>query len=319
MYYPKNNTPPSHTTPSSIAQQQDPSIPNWLSPQPPQPPQPLPPPKQSAPYSYDLNQFPQEQAPLLYDTRQYGYNNGLQQESSRYYDGWWPATKQPYEQNEVVPQMPPPPDMQRYDLSPRMNNNSQRFEFSPTPTFLSEDDLHHTGYGVQLEFDGDLGLMQFDWTPDELAHKRRLVQFWRKEHNNKIVCGFQPVSQESHRGQVNQIHGFCIVSCIFWESQQQYCMTSVDMIRLLEFLMDIRLSMEEKNRIRRNLEGFKPVTASKNRPQTQYFFRLIMNFPNPKPRNIEKDIKVFHWRTIPTALKKIVTKYRTSVLHPMPQ
>ncbi|KAI9260642.1 hypothetical protein BDA99DRAFT_439793 [Phascolomyces articulosus] len=158
--------------------------------------------------------------------------------------------------------------------------------------------------------------MQFDWTPEEILQKRRLVQFWREERtsDNKIVCGFQPVSQESHRGQVNRISAFCIVSCIYWESQQQCYMTSVDLVQLLEFLMNISLSMEEKNRVRRNLEGFKPVTASKNRAETVDFFRLIMNFPNPKPRHIEKDIKVFSWNTVPLALKKVVTKYRTTVL-----
>ncbi|KAI7853274.1 hypothetical protein BDC45DRAFT_442809 [Circinella umbellata] len=172
--------------------------------------------------------------------------------------------------------------------------------------------------GYHVEFDNDLAMMQFDWTPEEIQQKRRLVQFWREERpgDNKIVCGFQPVSQESHRGQVNRINSFCIVSCIYWESQQQCFMTSVDLVQLLEFLLNMNLSMEEKNRVRRNLEGFKPVTASKNRAETAAFFRLIMNFPNPKPRHIEKDIKVFSWNTIPLALKKIVTKYRTSVFPP---
>ena len=143
-----------------------------------------------------------------------------------------------------------------------------------------------------VEFDNDLAMMQFDWTPEEIQQKRRLVQFWREERpaDNKIVCGFQPVSQESHRGQVNRISSFCIVSCIYWESQQQCFMTSVDLVQLLEFLLNMNLSMEEKNRVRRNLEGFKPVTASKNRTGTVDFFRLIMNFPNPKPRHIEKDV-----------------------------
>jgi hypothetical protein len=34
-----------------------------------------------------------------------------------------------------------------------------------------------------------------------------------------------------------------------------------------------------------------------------------MSFPNPKPRNIEKDLKVFPWKALPYALKKIITKY----------
>lgn len=76
--------------------------------------------------------------------------------------------------------------------------------------------------------------------------------------------------------------------------------------------MDIRFSVEEKNRVRRNLEGFRPLTVSKCKAESADFFKLIMGFPNPKPRNIEKDVKVFPWKTLPYALKKIVTKYTAS-------
>jgi hypothetical protein len=34
-----------------------------------------------------------------------------------------------------------------------------------------------------------------------------------------------------------------------------------------------------------------------------------MGFPNPKLRNIEKDVKVFSWKVLGHALKKIVGKY----------
>lgn len=69
-------------------------------------------------------------------------------------------------------------------------------------------------------------------------------------------------------------------------------MTSVDTIYLLEALIGVRFSVEEKNRIRRNLEGLKPDTVSKNKSSTEEFFKLIMGLPKPKPRNIEKDVKV---------------------------
>jgi len=34
-----------------------------------------------------------------------------------------------------------------------------------------------------------------------------------------------------------------------------------------------------------------------------------MDFPDPKPRNIEKDVKVFDWDLLPQALDKIISKY----------
>ncbi|EXK25155.1 hypothetical protein FOMG_18179 [Fusarium oxysporum f. sp. melonis 26406] len=76
-----------------------------------------------------------------------------------------------------------------------------------------------------------------------------------------------------------------------------------------------RFSVEEKDRIRRNLEGFHPQTVSEAKPDSEEFFRIIMGFPNPKPRNIEKDIKVFPWRILGDALKSVFGKYSISPSH----
>lgn len=92
-------------------------------------------------------------------------------------------------------------------------------------------------------------------------------------------------------------------------------MTSVDCIYLLEQLVNTKFTVEEKNRIRRNLEGYHPLTVSKGRPESGNFFRLIMSFSAPKPRNIEKDVKVFPWKTLGQALKKIISKYSADYGH----
>lgn len=100
-----------------------------------------------------------------------------------------------------------------------------------------------------------------------------------------------------------------IVSCIYWRERNDYFITSVDCIYLLEGLIGVQFTVEEKNRIRRNLEGFRPLTVSKCKLDCADFFKLIMGFPHPKPRNIEKDVKVFSWKTLPHALRKIIRKY----------
>ncbi|KAG7001601.1 hypothetical protein FocnCong_v011418 [Fusarium oxysporum f. sp. conglutinans] len=81
-----------------------------------------------------------------------------------------------------------------------------------------------------------------------------------------------------------------------------------------------RFSVEEKNRIRRNLEGFHPQTVSKAKPDSEEFFKIIMGFPNPKPRNIQKDVKVFPWKILESAIQKIIGKYSVnpSTLAPPP-
>ncbi|KAL9128910.1 MAG: hypothetical protein Q9217_002500 [Psora testacea] len=154
-----------------------------------------------------------------------------------------------------------------------------------------------------LKIHGDLDSMTEDWTPAELDAKRRLVQFSRSQTKSTINATFTPVAPEDR-----QPNSICI-SCIWWEERQECFATSVDTIQLLEQLVALRFTVEEKNRIRRNLEGFHPETVSKGKADSEEFFKIIMGFPHPKPRNIEKDVKVFPWKILGHALKKIISKY----------
>ncbi|CAO3587701.1 unnamed protein product [Absidia cylindrospora] len=158
-----------------------------------------------------------------------------------------------------------------------------------------------------FELVDDLDTMMQDWTVTERVQGRRLVRFWREDGTeNLIQCGCLPVSQnDSAATDINNT----VVSCIYWPEKDDYYITSVDAIYLLESLMKIHFGVEEKNRIRRNLEGFRPVTVAKCKPISAEFFKRVMSFPHPKPRNIEKDIKAFTWKILPYALKKIITKY----------
>lgn len=157
-----------------------------------------------------------------------------------------------------------------------------------------------------LKIQGDLGSMAENWALDEWNAKRRLVQFQRQQSGNTIYATFQPVSPSERAA-----HSICI-SCIWWEEKGECYVTSVDTIYLLESLVDVRFTVEEKNRIRRNLEGFRPLTVSKGKTDSEEFFKVIMGFPAPKPRNIEKDVKVFPWKILSHALKKIIGKYVSS-------
>jgi hypothetical protein len=159
---------------------------------------------------------------------------------------------------------------------------------------------------ANLKFTGNMDDMAINWSGDEWESHRRLVQFWRRQDGNDIHCTFAPVAPAER--QPNSI----VVSCIYWAEKNDCFLTSVDCIYLLESLIAVRFTVEEKNRIRRNLEGFRPITVSKCKPESAEFFKLIMSFPNPKPRNIEKDVKVFPWKVLPYALKKIISKYTAS-------
>lgn len=154
-----------------------------------------------------------------------------------------------------------------------------------------------------LKIDGDLDTMIESWTQDERDAQRRLVEFKRSQSGSTITTSFAPTSPETR-----QQRSIC-VSCIYWEEKDECFITSVDTIYLLEQLVNVRFTVEEKNRIRRNLEGFRPLTVSKAKSDSEEFFKVIMGFPNPKPRNIEKDVKVFPWKILAHALKKIISKY----------
>ena len=161
-----------------------------------------------------------------------------------------------------------------------------------------------------LKINGSLDSMTEGWSEEERDVKRRLVQFYRSQTGSTISTNFKPVAPEDR-----QPNSICI-SCIWWESKNEYYVTSVDTIYLLESLVAVRFTVEEKNRIRRNLEGFRPMTVSKGKSDSEDFFKLIMGFPNPKPRNIEKDVKVFPWKILSHALKKIISKYVSTTFNP---
>lgn len=156
---------------------------------------------------------------------------------------------------------------------------------------------------AQLVLQGNLMAMTENWRAEERDAHRRLVEFTRSQSGSVVTATFKPVLPEERN-----TNSACI-SCIWWEEKDSYYVTSVDTIALLESLIAARFTVEEKNRIRRNLEALRPDTISKLKEDTDSFFRLIMSFPNPKPRNIEKDVKVFAWSDLEKALGKIFGKY----------
>lgn len=176
-----------------------------------------------------------------------------------------------------------------------------------------------SGYGVyqehvKLKIIGSLSSMAEGWTQEEWASKRRLVLFKKQQTGSTLTLTFKAVKPAERPP-----HSICI-SCIWWEERRSCYVTSVDTIHLLEQILAApnRFGVEEKNRIRRNLEGFQPTTVSKARSESENFFKVIMAFGNPKPRNIEKDVKVFRWADLEAAISKIISKYSALITTAMP-
>ena len=142
-----------------------------------------------------------------------------------------------------------------------------------------------------------------DWTQAELSAGRRLVRFVKVQDGRRLIVSCEPITQEEYCESDN------VISCIYRQELDACFVTSVDVIYLLERLTNGEFPVEEKNRIRRNLEGLRPTTVSKHKAGFSDFFQRIMDFPDPKPRNIEKDLKVFEWNLLGQALEKILSKY----------
>ncbi|KDR75411.1 hypothetical protein GALMADRAFT_554495 [Galerina marginata CBS 339.88] len=142
-----------------------------------------------------------------------------------------------------------------------------------------------------------------DWTQQELTAGRRLVRFAKVQDGRRLIVSCEPILQEEY------CENDSVISCIYRAQSDTCYVTSVDVIYLLERLTNGDFPVEEKNRIRRNLEGLRPTTVSKHKAGFSDFFQRIMDFPDPKPRNIEKDLKVFEWNLLGQALEKILNKY----------
>lgn len=76
---------------------------------------------------------------------------------------------------------------------------------------------------------------------EEKAAKRRLVKFQRTQSGNTIIASFKAVLPEE-RSPNNP----CI-SYILWEKKDKCFVTSVNTIALLEALVGMRFTLEEKN------------------------------------------------------------------------
>lgn len=240
----------------------------------------------------------------------------------------------------------------QHDLMHQYTNSNRRSS-APVSSYSITNSNSCALNKAHLKLNGDLMNMITNWSMSEWQSGRRLVQFWRQSNTgadgqlSMVECGFEPMDQQVYHQQrmrdnvaavaaaaaaavavsnpspslhqLNQARSTPIViSCIYWRERNDYFITSVDCIYLLESLIGIQFTVEEKNRIRRNLEGFRPLTVSKCKIECADFFKLIMSFPHPKPRNIEKDVKVFAWKTLPHALRKIIRKYTPSYITSAP-
>lgn len=185
------------------------------------------------------------------------------------------------------------------------------------------------GYtNVQVTLVQPLDLALKNWLPGEIMNKRRLLLFDWRLNGASLEILFTPIFQKDY------VPNSPVISCIYWDYHNEYYVTSVDVIFLLEQLSGSEsFDIKEKNRIRRNLQTLESLTIGKtfvlpddtekvssqsgrhfikhtvNPVEMNKIFELIMKYNSPKPRHIEKDIKIYKWSLLHQALLRVLTKY----------
>jgi hypothetical protein len=137
-----------------------------------------------------------------------------------------------------------------------------------------------------------------------MRDRRRFVRLMRKQQGSSIRLRMIAVStEEVERDDRN------VISCMLPpDCGDEPSVSSVDIIKALEVLVnppDRRLSIEEKNRVRRNIDTLRPMTLKKGDESLNWIMRLR----NPRPITIAKDVKVFKWASLEAALVKVMKKY----------
>ncbi|RDB24101.1 hypothetical protein Hypma_008546 [Hypsizygus marmoreus] len=202
---------------------------------------------------------------------------------------------------------PPAPSSTSLDRSRVSSSPNQQVQLHRRPKLRSK--VSDKGNGEDLiqapilDFVTSLKRIGIAWTPAEISVGRRLVRFSKMHDGCRLIVSCEPVRAEEYHESDN------VISCIYCEAFDTCYVTSVDIIFLLERLTNNDFPVQEKNRIRRNLEGLRPTTVSRYKPGFEEFFQRIMDYPDPKPRSIEKHLKVFEWSLLDQALAKILSKY----------
>ena len=141
-------------------------------------------------------------------------------------------------------------------------------------------------------------------SPAEIKDRRRFVRLMRQQQGSSIHLRMLAVSMEEVA-----LDDRNVINCMFLpRGGDGPSVSSVDIIKAIGLLVnpsDRRLSVEERNRVRRNIDTLRPTTLKKGDESLNW----IMQLRSPRPITIAKDVKIFKWGSLEAALVKIMKKY----------
>lgn len=159
----------------------------------------------------------------------------------------------------------------------------------------------------------DFSLATYGWTAAEIAAGRRLICFERSQNDTVVHLNFATHRLEQPYNDQSQL----VISCIKWpDGHSGFFITSFDVLRLVEFILNLKMETEMKNRVRRNMASVPFITLPKGKKPSGSHpdpkkdpFTLIMSFDTHQPRSIEKSIKVYDWYDLKNCLAKILQRF----------
>jgi hypothetical protein len=162
---------------------------------------------------------------------------------------------------------------------------------------------------------GELDEIMDDWKALEKKAGRRLVRFWREQSGSLVNLSFAaqpPLDPYNEKSQM-------VISCIRLPDREGLWVTSFDIVRLAEYILHLPLNTDMKNRARRNMASVECKTLLRvvaHEHSKLEGFTVVMQFEDPKPRSIEKSIKIYKWDVLQTCLSKILQRFVSVVFVP---
>ncbi|KAJ3219175.1 hypothetical protein HK099_004806 [Clydaea vesicula] len=171
--------------------------------------------------------------------------------------------------------------------------------------------LHHTPpkmcYISELKFNfEDLKSMLQNWTTQECLERRRIVKIQAFKPNEKVV-NFK-VFTSNLSNSLPKIEGTRVSILKIPNSPEtaNYFLSSYDILKLCVNLVKINLYENEKNKLKRIMDGFANVTLKKNTK----LFEVVMRMTDPSPRYVRTELKLFLWMEIPKIMLAILEWYK---------
>jgi hypothetical protein len=144
-----------------------------------------------------------------------------------------------------------------------------------------------------LNIRGDLNRMAKSWTDSEKKSRRRIVQFWRQQKDTLVESRFHHIQERAI-----PLNSMCI-SCIWSEDYEEYFVTLVEVLYLVEFFLSMQFTWEEKKTLRGRLSSPDLLTVSWGNRDTRGLYEQIMEYTIIKPVEFHSKFQVLRWTDLP--------------------